>query len=263
MKIDLSEKVAIITGGAGGIGKACARLMLENSATVILADINKEEGERVKNELSSLGKCEFIKTDVSKKESVFYLVDTVVNKFKTIDIFVNNAGINVIGNRVNIDEYSFEDWQRIIEVDLNGVFYCSRTVSQIMIKQKRGRIINIGSVFGTVPARKQIAYVAAKAGVHNLTKAMALELAPYGINVNAVAPGSTLTPATEHLFYSKDAAQAKMAKRMLSHVPLGKPGEPEDIANAVLFLCGEESKYITGHILTVDGGWTCGYTRDF
>lgn len=263
MKVDLGGKVAIITGGAGGIGRACARLMLENGASVILADINKEEGQRVEKELSCLGKCEFMKTDVSNKESVSHLMNEVLSKFKTIDILLNNAGINVVRNRVNIDEYSFEDWQRVIEVDLSGVFYCSKTVSQVMVKQKGGRIINIGSVFGTVPARKQIAYVAAKAGVHNLTKAMALELAPYGINVNAVAPGSTLTPATEKLFYGRDAAQAEMAKRMLSHIPLGKAGEPEDVANAVLFLCGKESKYITGHILVVDGGWICGYTRDF
>ena len=263
MKVSLGGKVAIITGGAGGIGRVCAKLMLENTAVVILADINKEEGERVKKELSSLGKCEFIKTDVSKKESVSHLVDTVLNKFKTIDILVNNAAITIGINRVNINEFSFEDWQRSIEVDLNGVFYCSKIVSQVMVKQKGGRIINIGSVLGTVPARKQIAYVAAKAGVHNLTKAMALELAPFGINVNAVAPGSTLTPATERLFYGKDATQAKMVKRMLSHIPLGKPGEPEDVANAVLFLCGKESKYITGHVLVVDGGWTCGYSRDF
>ena len=169
----------------------------------------------------------------------------------------------MIKNRVDISEYSSKDWEKVLGVDLNGVFYCSQDVSRVMIRQKSGRIINIGSVFGSIPARKQIAYVAAKAAVHNLTKAMALELAPHGINVNAVAPGSTLTQGTEKLFYGKDAAQTKMVKRMLSHIPLGRPGEPEDIANAVLFLSGEESKYITGHILIVDGGWTCGDAIDF
>ena len=263
MKIDLKDKVVVITGAASGIGKACAKLMLENSARVVISDINDEEGKKTTEELSVIGKCEFIHTDVSNKESVQNLIDKVVEKFKRIDIFVNNAGINVIGNRVNIDEFSFENWEKILGVDLNGVFYCSRAVSRVMIKQKKGRIINIGSVFGSVPARKQIAYVAAKAAVHNLTKAMALELAPYGINVNAVAPGSILTEGTKKLFYGKDSAQAEMMERMLSHVPLGKPGDVEDIANAVLFLSGEESKYITGHVLVVDGGWTCGYTRDF
>ncbi|MFH0795833.1 MAG: 3-oxoacyl-ACP reductase family protein [Candidatus Omnitrophota bacterium] len=265
MRIDLKDKVAIITGGAAGIGKACAKLMLENSALVIIADINTEEGKKTITELSALGSCEFIRTDVSDQKSVGNLVEDVVNKYKRIDIIVNNAGINInkAEDRVNIDQFVFEDWKNILDVDLNGVFYCSKAVSKVMIKQKSGRIINIGSVFGNVPARKQIAYVAAKAGVHNMTRAMALELAPYGINVNAVAPGSTLTEGTRMLFYGDDAAQAEVAERMLSHIPLGRPGEPEDIANAVLFLSGEESNYITGHVLTVDGGWTCGYTRDF
>lgn len=263
MKIDLTGKVAVITGGACGIGKACAKLMLENSARVVIADINESEGKKTVRELSASGRCEFIRTDVSKIGSVQTLIKSTLKKFKTIDILVNNAGINLMRNRVNIDEYSTKDWERILRVDLDGVFYCSQAVSRLMIRQGRGRIINIGSVFGSIPSRKQIAYVAAKAAVHNLTKAMALELAPYGINVNAVAPGSILTPATKELFYGKDASQVKMVKRMLSHVPLGRPGEPEDIANAVLFLSGDESKYITGHILTVDGGWTCGYARDF
>lgn len=263
MKIDLTNRVAVITGAAGGIGKACAKLMLENSAQVIITDINAEEGEKTAVDLSTIGRCEFMHADVSNRESVENLIAKVISKHKRIDIFVNNAGINILKNRVNIDEFAFEDWEKILKVDLDGVFYCSRAVSKMMIKQKSGRIINIGSVFGTVPARKQIAYVAAKAAVHNMTKAMALELAPYGINVNAVAPGSILTEGTKKLFYGKDVAQTKMVERMLSHVPLGRPGDVEDIGNAVLFLSGEESKYITGHVLTVDGGWTCGYTRDF
>ncbi len=263
MKVDLTDKIAVITGAAAGIGKACAKLMLENSARVVIADINDEEGTKTAAELSTIGECEFIHTDVSNRENVECLFEKVLDRFETVDILVNNAGINVIRNRVNINEYSFEDWERILGVDLNGVFSCSRAVCRAMMEQKSGRIINIGSVFGSVPARKQIAYVAAKAAVHNLTRATALELAPYGINVNAVAPGSILTEGTKELFYGKEAAHAEAVKQMLAHIPLGRPGDPEDIANAVLFLCGEESKYITGHILTVDGGWTCGYTRDF
>ncbi|GAF92563.1 unnamed protein product, partial [marine sediment metagenome] len=120
------------------------------------------------------------------------------------------------------------------------------------------------SVLGSVPARKQIAFIAAKGGLHNMTKAMALELAPYGITVNGVAPGSIVTEITKELFYGdSDPEKAELAERMLSHVPLGRPGTVEDVAYAVLFLCADESRYITGHILTVDGGWTCGYTRDF
>jgi len=262
MKIDLKGKVAVITGGACGIGKACAKLMLENGARVIIADINDKEGTKTAEEFSSAGECEFIRTDVSSRESCENLVKSAAEKWGRVDIFVNNAGIGTT-NRVDIDEYPAQDWEKILRVDLDGVFYCSRAVSKVMARQKSGRIINIGSVLGSVPARKQIAYVAAKAAVHNMTKAMALELAPYGINVNVVAPGSTLTEGTRKLFYGKDGQWADKVERMLSHVPLGRPGQPEDIANAVLFLSGEESKYITGHVLTVDGGWTSGYIRDF
>jgi len=263
MKVDLTDKVAVVTGAAAGIGKACAKLMIENRARVVIADIKDEEGEKVAAQFSAQGRCDFLHTDVSNIESVENLVEKVTEKFGRIDILVNNAGINVIRNRLSINEYSFKDWQNILKVDLDGVFYCSRAVSRRMIEQKSGRIINIGSVLGYVPARKQAAYVAAKAAVHNLTKAMALELAPYGINVNAVAPGSILTQGTKELFYGEEAAQKELVAQMLSHIPLGCPGEPEDVANAVLFLCGQESKYITGHILIVDGGWTCGYMRDF
>ena len=262
MKVDLKDRIAVITGSAQGIGKACAKVMLENGATVIISDIDEKEGKKTLDEFSPIGSCEFIRSDVSSLESCEKLVETVAKKYGRIDIFVNNAGINA-RNRVDVNEFTTEDWERVIGVDLNGVFYCSRAVSKVMISRKSGRIVNIGSVLGDTPARKQIAYVTAKSGVHKMTKAMALELAPHGINVNGVAPGSTLTDATRKLFYGEDGQWSDMVERMLSHVPLGRPGDPEDIANAVLFLCADESKYITGEIITVDGGWTCGYMRDF
>jgi 3-oxoacyl-[acyl-carrier protein] reductase len=263
VKIDLNDKVAIVTGGANGIGKAIVKLYLENGARVVIADVADEAGQKACDEMSNLGTCQYIHTDVTIPEQVNEMVDGVVQEFQAIDILVNNAGINIGGDRVDIDEFTRENWDKILAVDLNGLFYFSQAVSKIMIQQKSGRIINIGSVLGSIPARKQIAFVAAKAGNHNMTKAMALELAPHGILVNCVAPGSTLTRGTQKLFYNKDAGKAALAKRLLSHIPLGRPGKVEDIANAVLFLSGEESSYITGHVLTVDGGWTCGYFRDF
>jgi 3-oxoacyl-[acyl-carrier protein] reductase len=264
MKIDLSNKIAVVTGAAGGIGKGIARLLVENSARVIITDIKDEEGVKTAAEFSKIGSCKYVHLDITDTGKVDQFVDEVAKEHGRIDIFVNNAGINTPGSRrKNIDEFSVEEWQRVLGVDLNGTFYCSRAAARVMVKQKSGRIVNIGSVFGSVPARLQIAYLAAKAGVHNFSKGMALELAPYGINVNVVAPGSILTEGTRELFYGNDAAQKEFRERMLSHVPLGHPGETEDIANAVLFLCGQESKYITGHVLTVDGGWTCGYFRDF
>jgi len=263
MKVDLTGKIAVVTGAASGIGQACARILLENNAKVVVADVQKEAGEKTAAELSATGICHFIHTDVTLRKSVEEMVERVIEKFDGIDIFVNNAGINIGGKRVNIDEYTEENWDKVLAVDLTGVFYCSQAVSRVMINQQSGKIINIGSVFGTVPARKQIAFTAAKGGLHNMTRAMALELAPSEIRVNAIAPGSILTEGTRQLFYGNDADQVDKTQRMLSHVPLGQPGEVDDIAYAVLFLASPQSNYITGHILTVDGGWTCGYTRDF
>ena len=264
MKANLSDKIAIVTGSAGGIGKGLARILLENSATVIIADIQDEKAAQTVEELSVVGNCRYIHTDVSSHKDVENLIKTVVEEFGKIDIFINNAGINSGKKRVDINEFDQDEWDKIIAVDLTGAFRCSQAVSRVMIKQEFGTIINIGSVFGSVPARKQIAFVAAKGGLHNMTKAMALELAPYGITVNAVAPGSTLVTAPEEFFgHDKESVQARRAQGILSHIPLNRLGKVEDIANAVLFLAADETKYITGHILTVDGGWTCGYTRDF
>ncbi len=162
-----------------------------------------------------------------------------------------------------IHEYALEDWQRILNVDLTGVFVTSRAAVPAMLKNSGGRIVNISSMAGLVPVRLQSGYVAAKAGVVNLTRSMALELASQGILVNTVAPGSTLTRGTEALFYGQDGSYTEQAASLLSHIPLGRPGRTEEIAHAVLFLVAPESSYITGTVLTVDGGWTAGYTRDW
>jgi NAD(P)-dependent dehydrogenase (short-subunit alcohol dehydrogenase family) len=239
-------------------------MMLENGAKVIIADYNEKEGQKTAAELSALGTCIFLPANIASRDSVENLVNETVKQFGRIDILVNNAGTNVGGDpkdRVEIDKFTDENWHKLIQVNLTGTFFCSRAVTRVMIRQKSGRIVNIGSAFGSVPARKQIAFVAAKAGVHNMTKAMALELAPHGINVNGVAPGSI--PVTESLFTGGKAAWSSLEDRMLSHIPLGRFGTTEEVANAVLFLAGEGSNYITGHILAVDGGWVCGYTRDF
>ena len=262
MKVDLSGKVAIVTGGNQGIGKAIAKLLLENSATVVIAARNVEKLKKTAEEFASLGTCRYIPTDVSSRESVENLINSTVEEFGKIDICFNNAGVNVGGEgRVDIDEFTQENWDKIIAIDLNGVFHCSQVVSRVMIKQKSGKIINVGSVFGHVAARKQIGFVAAKGGVHHMTKGMALELAQHGITVNCIAPGSV--PVDMALFEGPNAPWAKFRDNMLSHIPLKRFGTVEDIANAALFLASDESAYITGHVLLVDGGWTCGYARDF
>jgi NAD(P)-dependent dehydrogenase (short-subunit alcohol dehydrogenase family) len=201
--------------------------------------------------------------DVTKPEEVQAAIQQVVAQFGRLDILVNNAGVNTIAGRVTIDQYPRSEWDRILAVDISGVYEVSKAAAQVMCAQKSGRIINIASIVGLVPLRLQCAYVAAKAGVVNLTRGMALELGPLGILVNGIAPGSTLTDGTRKLFYADDGVMHENAQRMLDHVPLGRPGTVEEIAVAALFLADPENSYMNGHILTVDGGWTAGYARDF
>ena len=191
------------------------------------------------------------------------IVSDLTQQHGGLHILVNNAGINTGGGRVPIHQYDEKTWDRIVEVDLKGVYLTAKAAVPAIIDAGGGRIINISSIAGLVPLRLQSAFVAAKAGVVNLSRAMALELGPQGILVNAVAPGSTLTRGTEKLFYGPDGAYSENAQNLLSHIPLGRPGTTQEIAHAVLFLAAPESSYITGTTLTVDGGWTAGYTRDF
>jgi len=260
MKVDLKGKVALVTGAAKSIGQAIADMFSKNGAIVVYADIDHKTARKSASKNKGAVPLEM---DVSNVKQVSKGVEWIVKEFGRLDILVNNAGVNTMKHRVNINDFPLDEWERILKVDLNGVFIVSKAASTRMIAQKSGRIINISSVFGIVPARLQCAYVAAKAGVVNLTKAMALELAPNGILVNCVAPGSILTEGTKQLFYSDNALMQQRAKSMLSHVPLNRPGKCEEIASAVLFLAAPESSYITGSVITVDGGWTAGFLRDF
>src|ERR1051325_547090 len=261
MKVDLSGQVALVTGAARGIGRAIADLLTENGARVVYADLDLETAHgaasRSKDAMS-------LAMDVSNEAQAEAGVVQIIKQHGRLDILVNNAGINTMKHRVSVDQFPLEEWQRILSVDLTGLFLVSREVSRVMIERKSGRIINISSVLGVVSARLQCAYTAAKAGVIQLTRTMALELAPSNILVNCVAPGSTLTEGTKQLFYSNEAMFQERAKRMLDHVPLNRPGTVREIAQAVLFFADPESSYITGQTLCVDGGWTAGgFLRDF
>lgn len=261
MKVDLNGQVALVTGAARGIGQAIADILTQNGAKVIYADIDYEAAKISAARISS-GTA--LAMDVGQEAQVEEGVAQIIRNHGRLDIVVNNAGINTAKHRVNIDQFPLEEWQKILSVDLTGLFIVSRAGSRIMVSQKRGRIINIASVLGVVPARLQCAFIAAKGGVIQLTRAMAIELASSGILVNCVAPGSTLTDGTKSLFYSQDALMKERAQRMLNHVPLGRPGTTDEIANAVLFFAAPESSYITGQILCVDGGWSAGgFLRDF
>lgn len=259
MKVDLNDRIAVVTGAAGAIGRSIALVLAQNGATIAANDLH--EPKAICDEISKRGgRARAYAADVSDVSSVNTMISAIESDLGPIDIMVNNAGINVGKNRVPIHDFSDADWHKIIAVDLDGVFYCSRAVSTGMIARRKGSIINISSVFGLVPARLQCSYTAAKAGVANFTRSHALEVGQYGIRVNGVAPGSILTEGTRSMFYSPEN---KQRDSMLSHIPLGAPGDPDDIAAAVVFLASDDAKYITGHILVVDGGWTAGYHRDW
>ena len=260
MQVDLKDRVALITGAGRGIGKAIADAMAANGARVVYSDVTLATAEQAASPLPgtlALG------IDVTDSEQVDRGIGKVVEKFGRLDILVNNAGVNTLVHRVTIDQFPIHEWDRILKVDLTGLFLVSRRAAQQMIAQRSGRIINIASIAGLVPLRLQSPFVAAKAGVVNLTRSMALELGPHGVLVNAIAPGSILTDGTRELFYGTDGKFKDSVEKMLAHIPLGRPGLPEEVASAALFLAAPDSSYVNGHILTVDGGWTAGYTREF
>lgn len=261
MQVNLKDKVALVTGAAQGIGQAIAGALAANGARVVYTDVNAAGAEQAAaGKPGAMG----LPLDVTSQGDIERAMQTTTDRLGRLDILVNNAGVNTLAHRVTIDEFPAEEWDRILKVDLTGLYQVSQAAARIMRRQGSGKIINIASIAGLVPLRLQCAFVAAKAGVINLTKAMALELAPHGILVNGIAPGSTLTEGTRKLFYGDDGKFKESAQRLLGHIPLARPGTVEEIAHAALFLAAPESSYITGHILVVDGGWTAGgFVRDF
>jgi NAD(P)-dependent dehydrogenase (short-subunit alcohol dehydrogenase family) len=260
MRCDLAGKVSLVTGAARGIGQAIADRLAANGSHVVYTDLDLTDAEAAAARFpGSMG----LRMDVTRAEEIDAVIGAVVSRFGRLDILVNNAGVNTLTHRVTIDEFPRAEWDRLLSVDLTGVYEVSRSAARVMRRQQSGRIINIASIVGLVPLRLQCAFVAAKAGVVNLTRAMALELGPHGILVNGIAPGSTLTEGTRQLFYGEGGKFRDNVQRMLDHVPLGRPGTVEEIAVAALFLADPENSYMNGHILTVDGGWTAGYARDF
>ncbi len=261
MKVALEGKRAIVTGAARGIGKAIADKLAANGARVAYTDVDFDGAKKAAAETPGAIALEL---DIANEGSVAAAVSTIAAECGGIDILINNAGVNTAKHRVNIDEFPREEWDRILDIDLTGTYLVSQAVARVMIPQREGRIVNIASVLGLVPARLQCAFIAAKAGVIQLTRSSAIELAPHGILVNCVAPGSTMTDGTQSLFYGENAIQKERAQRLLSHIPLGRPGAVEDVAHAVLFFVAPESGYVTGQVLSVDGGWTAGgFFRDF
>lgn len=265
MQVDLSGQSAIVTGGALGIGRAIAAALAANGANVAIVDISPdtESAAAELQEIVAKGPVAGLRGDVSNAEEMARIVADVNERHGPVSILVNNAGVNTVRERRPIHQYAREDWDRILRIDLTGVYLTSQAAIPTMLAEGRGRIVNIASVAGLVPLRLQSAFVAAKAGVVNLSRSMALELGPSGILTNCIAPGSILTAGTRALFYDDSGAYSEKAASLLSHVPLGRPGSPEEIAHAALFLVAPEASYVNGAVLTVDGGWTAGYNRDW
>jgi len=241
----IEGKIAIVTGAAQGIGKAIALCFAREGADVIISDINKEKAEEVAGEVESLGRRSLsLAVDVTDDEGIGKAVTKSLDKFNRIDILVNNAGITKDALLVRMKH---SDWEDVINTNLTGVFNWMKACAKPMMKQKCGRIVNISSIIGLVGNTGQGNYAASKAGILGLTKSAARELAPWHINVNAVAPGFIATQMTEKL-------PEEIKKKMLSSIPVGRWGKPEEVARAVLFLVSEMSSYITGQVINVDGG---------
>ena len=244
-KLKLKGKVALITGAAQGIGKSIALLLAQNGANIVVSDINLERAEETAREIESNGsKAMAVKVDVANLKEVEQMVEAVLEKFGKIDILVNNAGITRDKLILRMTE---EDWDAVLNVNLKGTFNCTKVVVRHMAKQRSGKIISIASVVGEMGNAGQANYSASKAGVIGLTKTIAREFAQRRINVNAIAPGYIETPMTEIL-------PEKVKEELKSLIPMERLGKPEDVAEAVLFLVSEESNYITGQVLNVNGG---------
>lgn len=241
----LENKVAIITGGAQGIGKAAVRKFAEEGASVIIWDINEEKAKQTIAELSTLSKkIDFNQVNITSYDSVQTAAESVYKNYKSIDILVNNAGIT---KDATLAKMTPDQWQQVINVNLTGVFNCTKAVSSFMIENKYGRIVNTSSIVGLYGNFGQTNYVAAKSGIIGMTKVWARELGRKGINVNAVAPGFIATEMVE-------TVPEKVIEMLKEKTPLGRLGNPEDIADAYLFLASNEAKFINGAVLSVDGG---------
>ena len=241
----LTQQVAIITGGARGIGREIALVFAQAGADLALFDVNPEQLERTVKDLRALGRrAEGFTVDVTDGKQVDDGVAKVLDKLGRIDILINNAGITKDGLLVRMDD---AQWDRVLNINLRGTFLCTRAVARHMLKQRRGRIVSIASIVGLIGNPGQANYAASKAGIIGMTKAVAKELASRGITCNAIAPGFIQTEMTQAL---PEAARQRLSEA----IPMGTLGEPRDVAQAALFLVSDAARYITGHVLVVDGG---------
>ncbi|MFA4958047.1 MAG: 3-oxoacyl-ACP reductase FabG [Candidatus Methanoperedens sp.] len=241
----LENKVAIITGAGSGIGRESAMLFAKEGAKVVVADVNEKGGEEtVASIKNNGGESFFFKLDVTNREQSKNMVKTTLEKYGRIDVLINNAGINQDALVAKMTE---EQWDRVIDINLKGVFNCTQAVVEVMINQGKGSIINTSSIVGVNGNVGQVNYSATKAGLIGMTKTLAKELGRKGIRVNAVAPGFIATPMTA-------SVPDKILEMMKEKTPLKRLGEPRDIANAYLYLASDDANFVNGAVLAVDGG---------
>lgn len=248
----LENRVSIVTGGSRGLGKAMAAGLAEAGSHIVIADIDKDEADRTAEAFRALGvRALSIRTDVTNEEQVREMTDKVLAEFGSIDVLVNNAGIAL---HEKTEDLSFGDWNRVIDLNLNSVFLVSREVGKVMIRQRKGSIINIASMSALIAntPQPQSAYNASKSGVIMLTKSLASEWAQHNIRVNAIAPGYMKTALTKPFFEEG----GDMVKRWMEMTPLGRPGNPEELAGIALYLASDASSFATGSVFTIDGGYT-------
>lgn len=243
--MSLKGQTAVITGGARGIGKEIALALARDGANIVVADLITEQAEDTAEEIRKLG-CKALvqKVDVSKMADVENMAQSTINEFKTLDILINNAGVTRDTLLVRMKE---EDWDFVLKVNLTGTFNCTKSAAKYMMKQRKGRIVNIASIVAVMGNAGQANYSASKAGIIGLTKTAARELASRNITVNAVAPGFIDTEMTQSL-------NENIKQQLKEQIPLGKLGMPADIANCIKFLVSEDASYITGQVIHVNGG---------
>jgi len=250
MIIGLEGKVALVTGAASGIGRATAIAFAQLGAAVVVADVRTEGGEETVERVKGLGgQAFFIRTDVSSSHDIEALIHQTLDRFGRLDCACNNAGIE--GLMAPTADCTEDNWDRVISINLKGVWLCMRSEIPVMLAQGGGVIVNVASVAGLVGFKNLPAYCASKGGIVQLTRTAALEYAQSGIRVNAVCPGGVRTPMVDRLVQQ----HPEMEEGLLAVHPMGRLGKPSEIAEAILWLCSDAASFVTGHAMAVDGGY--------